>query len=113
MRSAHRQLRDVAVRHRIVVVLGELVQTTAGKWITHPPTRCPNGHPLGPNQVLVGHQACLGHAAATPPGPAAHATRRCTGHRSTPLHHPQRACDRGISTWRSGLDPHGWRADHI
>jgi hypothetical protein len=21
-----------------------LVQTTAGKWITHPPARCPNGH---------------------------------------------------------------------
>jgi hypothetical protein len=42
-------------------VLGELVQTTAGKWITHPPSRCPNGHPLGPNQVLVGHVACLGH----------------------------------------------------
>jgi len=30
------------------------VQTTDGKWITRPPTRCPNGHPLGPNQVLVG-----------------------------------------------------------
>jgi len=35
-------------------VLDELVQTTDGKWITRPPTRCPNGHPLGPNQVLVG-----------------------------------------------------------
>ena len=23
-------------------MLGELVQTTTGKWITHPPTRCPN-----------------------------------------------------------------------
>ena len=45
----------------LVVVLGELVQTTTGKWITHPPTRCPNGHHLGPGQVLVGHQACLGH----------------------------------------------------
>jgi hypothetical protein len=42
-------------------MLGELVLTTAGKWITHPPTRCPNGHSLGPNQVLVGHVACLGH----------------------------------------------------
>jgi hypothetical protein len=42
-------------------MLGELVQTTAGKWITHPPTHCPNGHILGPGQVLVGHQACLGH----------------------------------------------------
>jgi hypothetical protein len=28
-------------------VLGELVQTTAGKWITHTPSRCPNGHALG------------------------------------------------------------------
>jgi hypothetical protein len=46
-------------------VLGELVQTTAGKWITHPPTRCPNGHPLGPNRVLVCHQACLGHTTWT------------------------------------------------
>ena len=33
----------------------------AGTWITHPPTCCPNGHTLGANQVLVGHQACLGH----------------------------------------------------
>ena len=46
---------------RLLVVLGELIQTTAGKWITHPPTRCPNGHSLGPGEVLVGHQACLGH----------------------------------------------------
>jgi len=34
--------------------LGELVQTTDGKWITRPRSRCPNGHPLAPNQVLVG-----------------------------------------------------------
>src|SRR5262245_17658648 len=40
---------------------GELVQTTAGTWITKPWNRCPNGHLLGPNQVLVGHVACLGH----------------------------------------------------
>jgi hypothetical protein len=42
-------------------MLGELVPTTIGKWIIHAPTRCPNGHALGPQQVLVGHQACLGH----------------------------------------------------
>jgi hypothetical protein len=42
-------------------MLGELVQTTAGKWIIRPPTRCPNGHQLGPGEVLVGYQACLGH----------------------------------------------------
>jgi hypothetical protein len=28
-------------------VLGGLVQTTAGKWITHPPSRCPTGILLG------------------------------------------------------------------
>ena len=33
----------------------------AGKRIIRPPTHCPNGHQLGPNQVLVGHVACLGH----------------------------------------------------
>jgi hypothetical protein len=44
-----------------MIVRGELVQTTAGKWITHPPTRCPNDHRLGPGEVLAGHQACLGH----------------------------------------------------
>jgi hypothetical protein len=41
--------------------VGDLVQTTAGTWITKPPTRCPHGHPLGPGQVLVGHVACQGH----------------------------------------------------
>ena len=35
-------------------MLGELAQTTAGTWIAHPPTRCPNGHSLGPGEVLVG-----------------------------------------------------------
>jgi hypothetical protein len=40
--------------------IGDLIHTTAGTWITHPPTRCPNGHSLGPGAVLVGHQACLG-----------------------------------------------------
>ena len=28
-------------------MLGGLVQTTAGKWITHPPFRCPTGVLLG------------------------------------------------------------------
>jgi hypothetical protein len=26
--------------------LGELVQTTDGKWVTRPPTRCQNGYRL-------------------------------------------------------------------
>jgi hypothetical protein len=25
---------------------GQLVRTTNGKWMTKPPSRCPNGHPL-------------------------------------------------------------------
>jgi hypothetical protein len=55
--------RAVAVRTRgnPAPVNGQLVRTTRGQWITHPPSQCPNGHPLGPNQVLVGHVACLGH----------------------------------------------------
>ena len=65
-------------------VLGELVQTTDGKWITRSPGHCPNGHALGPNQVLVGHVACLGHGGGHTTGHAAHAITRCTGHRSTP-----------------------------
>jgi len=42
-------------------VLGELVPTMAGKWITHPRTCCRNGHNLGPGEALVGDQVCLGH----------------------------------------------------
>jgi hypothetical protein len=57
-----------ALGRKLSVVFGELVQTTAGKWITHPPTRCPNGHTLGAGQVLVGHQACSVTAAGTPSG---------------------------------------------
>jgi hypothetical protein len=43
------------------VAQGQLIRTTNGRWITQPPTGCPNGHRLGPGEVLVGHQACLGH----------------------------------------------------
>src|SRR6516165_7510927 len=39
--------------------------------MTKPPSRCPNGHALGPNQVLVGHVACLGH------GGGGHTTWHC------------------------------------
>jgi hypothetical protein len=62
---------------------GQLVRTTKGQWITQP-SRCPHGHVLGPNQVLFGRQACLGHGGGYTHGLAAHAMRRCTGHRSTP-----------------------------
>ena len=34
-------------------MLGELVQPTNLKWITHPPTRCPTDSALPPGEVLV------------------------------------------------------------
>ena len=46
----------------LLLVLGELVQTTAGKWLTHPPTRCPNGHTLVTGEVLSATKS----ASATP-----------------------------------------------
>jgi hypothetical protein len=42
-------------------MIGDLVQTTAGKWVVVAPTHCRNGHRLGPSQCLVGHTACRGH----------------------------------------------------
>jgi len=50
---------------------GQLVQATDGKWMTKPASGCPNGHSLGPNYVLVGHVACLGH------GGGGHTTWHC------------------------------------
>lgn len=38
--------------------LGDLHRNHRGQWTEHAPTHCPNGHPLGPNQVLVGHAPC-------------------------------------------------------
>ena len=76
------------------VVLGELVQTTAGKWITHPPTHCPRGHNLGPGQVLVGHVACLGHGGGGHPMDMPHMRRH--GVRAAlehSLHMPRRASE--------------------
>ena len=52
--------------------VGDLVRSTTGAWITKPPTHCPNGHSLGPNQVLVGHVVCLGH------GGGGHVSWACT-----------------------------------
>ena len=39
----------------------ELVMSTSGAWISAAAYRCPNAHMLGPGEVRVGHQACLGH----------------------------------------------------
>ena len=38
--------------------IGQLVPCTTGGWMTYPPQRCPNNHPLGPGQVTVGHLGC-------------------------------------------------------
>src|SRR5712672_374449 len=75
------------LRHRLVLVLAELVQTTAGKRITHPPTRCPNAHTLGPGEVLVGHQACLGHGGGHTTWTCRTCDQKVYGHRSTPTAH--------------------------
>jgi hypothetical protein len=42
--------------------IGDLgVRSTNGQWMVLAPERYPNGHTLGANRSLVGHQACLGH----------------------------------------------------
>ena len=56
----------------------------AGKWITHPPTRCPNGHQLRLARCWSVTRYALVTVAGTPPGHAAPAIRPCTGRRSTP-----------------------------
>jgi hypothetical protein len=47
-----------------VARVGDLIQTTAGKWIIQPPIHCPNGHTLTPGRMLVGFQRCGGAHAA-------------------------------------------------
>lgn len=44
-----------------VVEIGD-IERRADKWVVVAPTHCRHGHPLGPNQVLVGHVACHSHA---------------------------------------------------
>lgn len=41
--------------------LGDLVPCTEGGWMVLAPKVCPQGHPLGPGQMLVGHQPCAGY----------------------------------------------------
>jgi hypothetical protein len=36
------------------MAVGDLIRR-GGQWLTEAPTHCPNGHELGPGQVLVGH----------------------------------------------------------
>jgi hypothetical protein len=45
--------------------IGDLIRSTTGTWMTRAPTRFPNRHQLGPGEVRVGYQACLGHTTWT------------------------------------------------
>jgi hypothetical protein len=42
------------------MTIGQLVQSTDGRWIICPPRHCPNGHTLTPGRMLVGFQPCGG-----------------------------------------------------
>lgn len=94
---------------RTVANVGDLVPTTAGKWMTLAPKRCPNGHELGPG-TLVGHRACSGphrggHTAGSSPGRRdLHQPRRstsCTVRRTPRRRFPIRAIAnrRGRRSW--------------
>ena len=78
---------DFPISTLFLDVLGELVQTTAGEWIIHPPTRCPTETPSAPVACLWVTRPALGTAAGTQRGHDAHATRPSTGHHSTPTAH--------------------------
>jgi len=41
-------------------MIGDLVETAKGTWGTEAPTRCPSGHTLMPDRMLVGFQVCGG-----------------------------------------------------
>lgn len=42
----------------MVAAVGALVLCVDGSWMVRPPQHCPNGHELGANRALVGHQPC-------------------------------------------------------
>jgi hypothetical protein len=99
---------DFPISTLFLDVLGELVQTTAGEWITHPPTRCPNGHTLGPNQVLVGHGACLDHGGGGHQLALPNLRRRrvrATAQQALRTHLGYRAVIPITIAWLSGLGP--------
>lgn len=49
-----------------------LYETKPGRWEQPAPRECPNGHPLGPRQVIVGTQSC-----PAVPGSGQHLIHRC------------------------------------
>jgi hypothetical protein len=78
---------------------GQLVRALDGTWMTKPPNRCPNGHTLGPNQVLVGHVACLGH------GGGGHTSWHCRTCEAV-VYGPQNVSPSGLHTMTATM----WRA---
>ena len=62
--SIHMTCRS-APDHRFLVVLGDVAQTTAGKWITHPPSRCPTATASAPEFAT----RCRSRTVAGVPGP--------------------------------------------
>jgi hypothetical protein len=95
------------VRTRLLVVLGELVQTTAGKWIDPPADALPErAHPRRrPGPFRRGIKLASAAAVVTPRGRAGSAIRRCTGRRST------RTARRSMGQRLCGSRPRGTDAE--
>ena len=66
--------------------VGDLMQSTTRRWITH----YPNGHRLGPGNCLSVIKPALDTAAATPLGRAAPLTEGVRATTQHPLHMPRR-----------------------
>jgi hypothetical protein len=64
------------------VSVGDLYRTARG-WAVTAPTHCPDGHRMGPGQVLVGNQPCGGGA-----HPGSHLTWTCRECGATAYHPP-------------------------
>ncbi len=67
-----------APAHRLLRVLGEVAQTTSGKWITHRRRDARTGTPSAPTESSSAIKPASGTAADTQHGHAAHAIRRST-----------------------------------
>ena len=80
---------------------GQLVRTTNGQWISHT-DQPPHGTALGPNQVLVGHQACLGHGGG-------HTTWTCRTCDATVYGPPLNTHCTALEIERRYLSTTGWR----
>jgi hypothetical protein len=87
--------------------LGPLVRRR--QWMAGLPreVRCPNGHQLGAGQVLVGHQACLGHGGGHTTWTCRTCDQTVYGHRST------RTAHASMGLRLCGSRPHGTDAKRL